>query len=89
MTSAPREIPPAKPFRAGQPIYQFLRERGACPHLGATRVVEVLLADGDAVEVSGTAEEAAVPVGYRDTGFDRVFRDRPGSPLLVRVAAEE
>ena len=66
---------------------KFLRERGACPHLGGIRIAEAVLCDGDSVEVEGSAVLEMTALGYRDSGYRMVLEDRPGSPLVIRAVS--
>ncbi len=79
--------PPVERHAARGPLARFMRERGACPHLGSLTIAETLLRDGDVVEVNGTPQQEMRPgAGYRDA-VGTVLRDHPGSPLVIRVPA--
>ena len=79
VTATPRAI-------GKQPaLVKYLRERGACPHLGNITLAEARIAPGAFVEVEGSASLTPEAKGYRDTGFRRLMRDAPGSPLILRL----
>ncbi len=70
--------------RPDRDLERFLAERGLYPDRGPVRLAESVLRDGDLVEVEGQAEEVTAVDGYRDARRVRVFRDKPGAPLVIR-----
>jgi hypothetical protein len=67
-------------------LLAFLRARAAALSPGQVHVEEALLRDGDEVIVEGTCELAPDGGGYRESASARVFRELPGSPLVIRRA---
>lgn len=67
-------------------LKRFLAERGVFPDLGAIRLAEAVLRDGDEVVVEGPFEEVSGSDGYRGARTRKVFRERDGAPLVVRRA---
>jgi hypothetical protein len=65
---------------------RWLAERGI--ELGATPPgwEEAILVPGESATVEGTVEERPVAEGYRGSRTERVLRDLPGSPLVIRRA---
>ena len=75
---------PPTPIAAPPPaeLREFLAVRGAMPERGVVRLAEAVLSDGDRARVTGTAEQLAARLEYRD-GYVPVLRERPGSPLII------
>ncbi len=70
-----------------QPIVDFLQPRGLCLAAGEATLEEAILRVGDEVIIEGSFDEIAQPDGYRGTASVlRVFKDIPGSPLIIKRA---
>ena|GEM_PF-3120661 len=84
-------LDPARPCPCSgddEALRAFLEPRAVYPELGPLRLGEALLVDGDEVIVEGTALSRVHPQassGYRDGGVP-LYRDREGSPLVIRRA---
>jgi len=79
--SAARTVRPDDALRA------FLDERGAYSELGAVRLAEAIVREGDHIIVDGVADDTLRADGYRDSRVVRVLRDVPGAPLVIRRAS--
>ncbi len=77
---------PARTVRPDEALRAFLDERGAYSELGAVRLAEAVLREGEAVTVEGVADDTVRADGYRDSRIVRVLRDVPGAPLVIRRA---
>ncbi len=78
---------PARTVRPDDALRAFLDERGAYCELGAVRLSEAVLREGDAVIVDGVADDTLRSDGYRDSRTVRALRDVPGAPLVIRRAS--
>jgi hypothetical protein len=65
-------------------LREFLRTRFVFRNPESLPLVEALLRDGDEVEIEGTWTPAPQPELYRDVEWVKVFREEPGSPLIIR-----
>lgn len=65
-------------------LREFLRARFVFRNPATIPLAEGVLADGDEVEIEGTWTPAAQPELYRDVEWVKVFREEPGSPLIIR-----
>ena len=74
----------ARTVRPDDALRSFLEERGAYCELGAVRLAEAVLRDGDRVIVDGVPDDVLHADGYRDSRVVQVLRDVPGAPLVIR-----
>jgi hypothetical protein len=77
---------PARTVRPDDALRAFLDERGAYCELGAVRLAEAVLREGDRVIIDGVADATQRADGYRDSRIVHVLRDMPGAPLVIRRA---
>jgi hypothetical protein len=78
-------VPAARPVASNAALRAFLGARGLKLGKRALPLAQAILVVGDAVEVEGSYVEAPAPDGYRDGEARlRVFREAPGSPLVIR-----
>jgi len=66
-------------------IVDFLQPRCLCLATGEAVLEEAILRSGDDVIIEGSFDEIAQPDGYRGTASVlKVFKDLPGSPLIIK-----
>lgn len=90
-TAAMVDLAPGEMFdvELTKSLADYLHQRSPFRPKPPILLAEVLLRDGDEVEIVGSFTERAAPGGYRDGAWQKVMTGTPESPLLIRTPDAE